>query len=76
MDNGEEYIIEVKNLSKVYTMGSEKILALDNISIGFKKGKIYCLLGTSGSGKSNLLNMIAGLERCYKGNIIFKGKNI
>lgn len=72
----DDYVIEVKNLSKIYTMGSEKIVALDNINIGFKKGKIYCLLGTSGSGKSTLLNMIAGLERCTKGNIIFKGKNI
>ena len=76
MEDKEEYLIEVKNLSKIYTMGSEKIVALENINIGFKKGKIYCLLGTSGSGKSTLLNMIAGLERCTKGSIIFKGKNI
>ncbi len=76
MYNNEEYIIEVKNLSKVYTMGNEKIVALNDINIGFKKGKIYCLLGTSGSGKSTLLNMIAGLEKCTKGKIIFKGKNI
>lgn len=72
----QENIIEVRNLTKVYTMGEEKIVALDNISINFKKGKIYCLLGTSGSGKSTLLNMIAGLERCTSGSIIFNGKNI
>lgn len=76
MDKNQQYVIRVENLSKIYTMGQEKIVALDNISIGFEKGKIYCLLGTSGSGKSTLLNMIAGLERCTKGSIIFKGKHI
>lgn len=72
----KDNIIEIKNLSKIYTMGNEKILALDDISVNFEKEKIYCLLGTSGSGKSTLLNMIAGLEKCSKGNIIFNGKNI
>ena len=74
--SNKEYIIEVKNLSKIYTMGGEKIIALNNVNIGFEKGKIYCLLGTSGSGKSTLLNMIAGLEKSTSGQILFKGKNI
>ena len=74
--SNDTYLIEVRNLSKIYTMGSEKIVALDDISIGFEKGKVYCLLGTSGSGKSTLLNMIAGLEKSTKGEILFKGKNI
>ena len=70
------FIIQVKNLRKVYKMGAEKIVALNNININFEKEKIYCLIGKSGSGKSTLLNMLTGLEKSTKGNIIFNNKNI
>ena len=69
-------IISLKNVQKIYRMGDERIVALDNINIDFEQGKIYCLLGTSGSGKSTLLNMIAGLEKPTKGEIIFKSAHI
>ncbi len=69
-----DYLIEMKDVSKIYKMGQENIVALDNVSIGFEKGKIYCLLGTSGSGKSTMLNLLAGLEKPNKGNILFNGK--
>ena len=71
-----EKIIELKNVRKLYRMGDERIIALDNISLTFEREKIYCLLGTSGSGKSTLLNLIAGLERPTKGEIIFCGEHI
>ena len=71
-----EPIISLKNVRKVYKMGDERIVALDNINIDFEKGKTYCLLGTSGSGKSTLLNLIAGLEKPTKGEIIFKSAHI
>lgn len=71
-----ESIIEIKNVKKLYKMGSEKIPALDGVNLNIEKGKVYCLLGTSGSGKSTLLNMLAGLEKPTSGEIIFKGKHI
>lgn len=71
-----ENMIELKNIRKVYRMGTEKIVALDDISLSFEQGKTYCLLGTSGSGKSTLLNMLAGLEKPSRGSIIFKGVNL
>lgn len=71
-----ENIIEINNIRKIYRMGDEKIVALDDISLNIEKEKIYCLLGTSGSGKSTLLNMIAGLEKPTKGSIIFAGKHL
>lgn len=71
-----EPIIEVSNLRKVYKMGKEKIVALDNIDLQIYKGEICCLFGTSGSGKSTLLNMLAGLEKPTKGIIKLKGKRV
>ena len=69
-------IISLKNVRKVYKMGEERIVALDNINLDFEEEKIYCLLGTSGSGKSTLLNLIAGLEKPSKGEILFKNTHI
>lgn len=69
-------IIEINNLRKVYRIGNQKVVALDNISLEIQKGDIYCLLGTSGSGKSTLLNMMAGLEKPTKGMITIEDTHI
>lgn len=71
-----ENIIDLKNLRKVYRVGEEKVVALDNVSLEIKKGEFCCLLGTSGSGKSTLLNLMAGLEKPTKGTIRIKGKAV
>lgn len=71
-----ENIIELSNLRKVYRVGNEKVVALDNISLNIKKGEFCCLLGTSGSGKSTMLNMMAGLEKPTKGTIRIKGQAV
>jgi len=63
-------MIKVQNLRKVYKIGKEKVVALDDINIDIKKGEICCILGVSGSGKSTLLNMLAGLEKPTKGDIL------
>jgi len=64
-----EDLIILKNLRKVYRMGDEKIIALNDINLSIAKEEFVCLLGTSGSGKSTLLNMMAGLEKPTKGEI-------
>lgn len=72
MDN----VIEIKGVRKVYRVGSEKVIALDNIDLSIGKGEICCLLGTSGSGKSTLLNLMAGLEKPSRGEIIIKNYHV
>jgi len=71
-----EAIIKVQNLRKIYHMGKEKIVALDQINLEIEKGEICCLFGTSGSGKSTLLNMLAGLEKPTKGTVKIKNIHI
>lgn len=68
--------IEIRGLRKVYHIGSEKVVALNHITLNIAEGEFCCLLGTSGSGKSTLLNMLAGLEKPSVGSILVKGKNI
>ncbi|NLP30225.1 MAG: ABC transporter ATP-binding protein [Clostridiales bacterium] len=62
-------LIEVKNVRKIYRMGDEKEIALDDVSLSVHKGEIICLVGASGSGKSTFLNMVAGLEKPTRGEI-------
>ena len=69
-------MIQVKNLRKVYKVGNEKVVALDNINLEIEKGEFCCIVGTSGSGKSTLLNQLAGLEKPTKGSVVIKGQNI
>ncbi len=67
-------MIRVENLRKVYKVGNEKVVALNNISVEIQKGEFCCIVGTSGSGKSTLLNMLAGLEKPTKGKVIINGQ--
>lgn len=69
-------IIEIKNVRKVYRMGEEKVVALNNVTFSIEQGEFCCLLGTSGSGKSTLLNLMAGLEKPTKGEIKIKDRHV
>jgi putative ABC transport system ATP-binding protein len=71
-----EPIIRVKNLRKVYRVGSEQVVALDDISFDVPTGQICCIVGTSGSGKSTLLNQLAGLEKPTRGQVFIGKHNI
>lgn len=72
----EENIIRIRNVKKIYQMGSESIRAIDGVSLNIRQGEVCCLFGKSGSGKSTLLNLIAGLEKPTEGKILFHKKHI
>ncbi|MDK8276406.1 MAG: ABC transporter ATP-binding protein [Peptoniphilus duerdenii] len=69
-------LIEIRDLKKIYKMGTEKVVALGGINLDIYEGEILCLLGTSGSGKSTLLNMVAGLDKPTSGTISIGGIHI
>lgn len=68
--------IIVKDLRKIYRLGSEKVVALNTINLKIMQGEICCIVGTSGSGKSTLLNQLAGLEKPTKGAVYIYNKNV
>lgn len=69
-------IIEFKNVSKIYTIGENKLKALDNVSFTLEEGNFIVILGPSGAGKSTLLNLLGGLDSPSEGQIFFEGKDI
>ena len=68
-------MLKLKNITKVYNSGNEKLKALDNVDIMFRKSEFVSILGPSGCGKTTLLNIIGGLDRYTSGDLIINGKS-
>lgn len=71
-----ENIVEIRNLSKIYSQGEIQVTALDNISLDIAAGEFLALMGPSGSGKSTLLHIIAGIDRPTSGECHVQGVDV
>ena len=69
-------LVEIRNLTKHYTRGKQKVEVLHGLSIDIPKGDFVALMGPSGSGKTTLLNLIGGLDQPSGGEIKVDGKRI
>ncbi|HUX93133.1 MAG TPA: ABC transporter ATP-binding protein [Ignavibacteriaceae bacterium] len=69
-------IIQVKNVSKSYWRDSIETSVLHDISLDIKEGEFMALMGPSGSGKTTLLNLISGIDKPTRGEIIINGTDI
>ncbi len=68
-------MLQLKNITKTYISGDEKVEALKGVSIEFRESEFVSILGQSGCGKTTLLNIIGGLDRYTKGDLIINGKS-
>ncbi|MBU3187589.1 ABC transporter ATP-binding protein [Clostridium estertheticum] len=68
--------IEVKNLSKSFDLGKEKVDVLKELSFNVSKGKFLSIMGPSGCGKSTLLYLLGGLDKPSKGSVVINGENL
>jgi putative ABC transport system ATP-binding protein len=69
-------LVAIRNLSKVYERGSQKVEALHHVDLDIEQGDFVALMGPSGSGKTTLLNLIGGLDSPTQGIIAVSGRRI
>jgi len=69
-------LIEVQNLTKVYTMGDLEVQALRGISLTIAEGEMVAIMGPSGSGKSTLMNIIGCLDQPSDGTYLLDGVDV
>ena len=69
-------ILETREVSKIYQMGSTKVFALNGVSLKVRAGEFLAIQGTSGSGKSTLLNMLGGLDHPTSGEVLFENNSL
>ncbi len=71
-----ESMVQVKNVTKVYERGKQKVEVLHGLTLDIPKGDFVALMGPSGSGKTTLLNLIGGLDQPTSGEILVGGARI
>src|SRR6185436_21177268 len=69
-------LIETREVTRVYQMGTNEVKALDRVTMGIEEGEFVAIQGTSGSGKSTLLNLLGGLDRPTSGEVLFDSKSL
>ena len=69
-------LIDIRDITKVYAMGEEKVQALAGVSVGVERGEYVAIMGPSGSGKSTLMNLIGCLDTPSSGSYILNGKEV
>lgn len=68
--------VEFKNVYKTYKMGELSINAVDGVNFCIEKGEFVVVVGSSGAGKTTVLNMLGGMDNCSDGTIIVNNKDI
>ncbi len=69
-------LIELQNITKYYTMGDQVVRALDGVDISLQKNEYVAFIGSSGSGKSTMLNILGCLDRPSSGHYHLNGRNV
>ncbi len=74
--NKPKAVLEIKNISKVYELGDDKLTILKNISVSIHAGELVAIVGPSGSGKSTLMHIMGLLDKQTSGQVILDGSDV
>lgn len=66
-------MLELKNITKTYTTGGEEVHALKGVNMCFRESEFVSILGSSGCGKTTLLNIMGGLDHYTSGDLVING---
>ncbi len=69
-------MLELNDITKIYTKGGDRFTALDHVSIKVEQGEFIAVVGSSGSGKSTLLHIIGGLIHPDSGQVLYRGDDV
>ncbi|MCE2406792.1 MAG: nitrate ABC transporter ATP-binding protein [Pseudomonadales bacterium] len=69
-------ILELENVSVSFGVGSERVDVLHDVSLQIEQGEFVAILGFAGTGKTTLVNLLAGLEKPTKGQVLFRGERV
>lgn len=73
---GDQVVIDVRNVTKVYRMGEIEVHALRGVSFQVRKGELVAIMGPSGSGKSTLMNIVGCLDQATSGEYYLEGVDV
>ncbi|MBE6793734.1 MAG: ABC transporter ATP-binding protein [Ruminococcaceae bacterium] len=74
--SADTHLVEINNITKHYKMGEITIKAVDGISFNIDEGSFTVVVGTSGAGKTTVLNILGGMDSCTSGSIRIGGREI
>ena len=69
-------LIDIRDITKVYILGEERVNALAGVSVGVERGEYVAIMGPSGSGKSTLMNLIGCLDTPTSGSYVLNGREV
>ena len=76
LSNNHQEIIKLEKAQKVYQMGTQEVKALAGVTVSFKKGSFWAIMGPSGSGKSTMMNILGCLDRLSSGRYYLEGQDV
>lgn len=76
MESGNRPLVVIRDVSRIYRRGVDEVHALERASLHIDAGRFVAFMGPSGSGKSTLLNLVSGIDRPSRGDVVVVGQKL